>query len=171
MFNFISSSQASYDQAKKYCERPNRMIPKNFRFETACTVESIDLLSDDENDEPPRENNSELDLGLDEPLRENNSELDLGPQLAPVMVDQLKIKQEKIDLLENSLKLLNGRIGTEIIDDEGNAVGTDVGSMERVIHNESNVNTLHYQLGAEFGKTFYFITNVSKVLVPNAITT
>lgn len=70
----------------------------------------------------------------------------------------LKVKQERISLLENTVKDLNNRIGTEIIDDDCYEIGSSL-ALSRYDRNE-NVNTLHFQLDTEFGKKIYFITNV-----------
>lgn len=71
---------------------------------------------------------------------------------------QLKIKQEKIDKLEVTVKTLNKRIGTEIVDlEDGVSVEDSTSPAPRYV---SKVNTLNYQRDLDFGKNMYYITNV-----------
>lgn len=73
--------------------------------------------------------------------------------------NRLTIKQEHIDSLQNTVKKLNNRLGTEIVDGSEDAANF---LRPRRYENSKNVNTLHYQNDLEFGKNIYFITNVRK---------
>lgn len=78
----------------------------------------------------------------------------------PELLLRVKIKQERIGLLENTVKNLNFRIGTEILRD---ADSNDLGlSSTALSHYDKNpdVNTLHMQTDETFGKSIYFITDV-----------
>lgn len=68
-----------------------------------------------------------------------------------IVPDQLQIKKEKIELLECTVRKLNVRIGTEIIDVDDNVGGINTTSVT-IPRYVSCVNTLHYQLDEEFGK-------------------
>lgn len=144
----IKSFEDSYERAKEYLERPQRL--KKPQIDSSRAVEYIELHSDHEDKEQNRESVS--------------AENDLGLESGPELVASLKIKEEKIELLEYAVKMLSDRLGTEIVDENDE---NETSLMERTRRYETNVNTLHYQLDEEFGKTIYFITNVNIILVFN----
>lgn len=78
------------------------------------------------------------------------------------LVNRLQIKEERNQLLQTTVKRLNSRIGTEIIDD--NDIGAS-SSVPRRYENSMNVNTLHYQTDADLGSAFYFLTNVKFIFI------
>lgn len=127
----------SYDKAKYFLEKPLRIKP--IRNDSSRVVEFIDL-----------EQSSSSENGKEE-----------NPQAGLVGESVLKIKKERIDVLENAIRALSDRIGTEIIDDSDEDHGAN---SIKVTRYENNVNTLHYQLDDEFGEKFYFITNVIKIM-------
>lgn len=74
----------------------------------------------------------------------------------------IKLEDEKRNLAA-SLTRLNQRIGVEIISDSDSSAG----ALESDPETQSDVNTRHMQLDAEFAKNYYFITQVSPVNVIN----
>lgn len=73
------------------------------------------------------------------------------------MLEVKLIKKEKEnEMLIDSLKKANRRLGVEYI--------SDTDESDTTLDSDSNsdpvVNTRHYQLDAEFAKIYYFITNV-----------
>lgn len=79
----------------------------------------------------------------------------------PILLERMKIKQEKIDFLQETVWKLSSRIGTEIINDDVSDVGPIV--LPRY-ERSSNVNTLHYQLDTDFAKKIYYITDVRIII-------
>lgn len=125
--------------AKKFVDIPLRSKPQRMTARQDV-VEHIEL-SDNESEETVQQN--EFD-GL----------------VQPDLLKRLKIKQERIGLLENTVKNLNSRIGTETLRD---ADSNDLGSSSTALsHYKKNpdVNTLHMQTDETFGKGIYFITDV-----------
>lgn len=97
-------------------------------------MESVNLISSDENEEQKTDD------------EQNDDEL-IGPR---------KIKQEN-ERLRNTIRNLNFRIGTEIVDDDDDTVVL-------APQYPRKINTLHYQNDHEFAKDIFFITNVSSFL-------
>lgn len=127
----------SYEAANKFIQKPRRI---KSRQKERKVVEAWNISSDSE-----KENGDELvqsELGTDD------------------LVNRLRIKQEQNNVLQSTVKKLNSRLGTEIIDDNEN------GSSSLVCYeNSKNINTLTYQRDAEFGSSFYFITNVKFISI------
>lgn len=72
--------------------------------------------------------------------------------------EHLVIKLEKENQrLHNVIEKLNLRIGDETLFEDN----TDESDDDSEFRYTTRVNTRHYQLDSSFGKTFYFITNVS----------
>lgn len=124
----------SYENAKKYAERPRRLQQADI---TMRIVEMHDIEDDDD-----RTENASSSVEI--------FEGDL----------RLKIKQEKIELLENAIKKLTQRVGIEIIEEDDNNNNPPARSR----HFDSNkiVNTHAYLLDSEFGEKFYYLNNVCK---------
>lgn len=74
--------------------------------------------------------------------------------------NHLKIKVERIGILEKTISNLSTRIGTEIVSDDKKTDNRSALALSRYFKNSSDVNTLHYQMDTEFGKNIFFITNV-----------
>lgn len=129
----------SYENANKFIEKPRRLKPIQT---TSSVVESWDLSSDN-NKENQKENNTP------------------SLQFEPDLLNSIKIKQERIELLTNTVNKLSERIGTDIIDEDPNEDKTrEHFGLRRRYENSMNVNTLHYQRDEEFGKNLFYITNV-----------
>lgn len=70
----------------------------------------------------------------------------------------VKIKIEKIEILQDVIGKLNQRIGTELVEADDKEVSS---SFARSRKNASkNISTLIYQIDEEFGKSFFYINNV-----------
>lgn len=121
----------SYEKAKKYAERPRRLQQADIPIRI---VEKHDILDDDDQTENASVEIFEGDI-------------------------RLKIKQEKIDLLENALKKLTQRVGIEIIEDCDN---NDTPGRSRDFDSKKIINTHAYLLDLEFGKKFFYLNNVCK---------
>lgn len=129
-------------KATKYLNKPQRR--KHSPIETSDVVESLDISSDDDNDSARTEN--------------NNPQIDGSPH---ALIQLLKIKQEKIETLEHTVKVLGNRIGTEIIADDDDNAGCP--TLKRPLSKDT-VNTRNYQIDGEFGKSIYYITNVRQLI-------
>lgn len=68
------------------------------------------------------------------------------------VIEPLKIKQEN-ERLRTTIRNLNNRIGTEVVQDEY--------CVEATPRYPRTVNTLNYQNDLAFGKKIFFITNVN----------
>lgn len=70
----------------------------------------------------------------------------------------MKIKIERIEILQDVIGKLNQRIGTELVEADDEKVSS---SFVRSRKNASeNISTLTYQTDEEFGKSFFYINNV-----------
>lgn len=123
----------SYAKAKKYAERPRRLKQADTPIRI---VEKHDI---EDHDGQTENASSSVEI----------FECDI----------RLKIKQEKIDLLENAIKNLSQRVGIEIIEDCDN---NDTPARSRDFDSKKIVNTNAYLLDSEFGKKFFYLNNVCK---------
>lgn len=127
-----------------FLNRPERSM-KSKPNEKQSVVEDWELSSDEEHDD----------------LEQIPLQSEVGtPNLGSV----LKIKKEKIELLEAAVKNLNERIGTENIkDDRDDAASGGASNLTLTLRRykrNPDVNTIHYQTDSEFGKDIYYITDV-----------
>lgn len=135
MHTNVKSIIDSYGAADTYLSRSRRTKPLKF---DKTVVECWEISSDSDN---------EPDLMM--PCNPNVIEYNLK--------SDLKIKEERIEMLQVTIKKLNERLGTEVIDDNESSAQLP---FKRQHSNGLNVNTLHYQRDEEFGKPYFFITNV-----------
>lgn len=70
----------------------------------------------------------------------------------------VKIKIEKIEILQGVIGKLNQRIGTELVEADDEKVSSSFARSRK--NTSENINTLIYQIDKEFGKSFYYINNV-----------
>lgn len=138
----IEYSVDSTNDAMKFIER-SRLKPS--QIEEQDVVEYHDLSVDTD------------DVGE----KNRDQQLDLSGISMPALQERFKIKMERVDLLERSVKQLNNRIGTEIIlDGENKENELSASCSMSVPRYENTINTLNYQIDETFGKKIYFMTDV-----------
>lgn len=127
----------SRNEAEDYINRPRRN--KQAQNKETSVIESWQVSSD-----------SESDLENEGTYQQHNLETN-------DVMTLLKIKQEKVETLEKVVENLNKRIGTEIVDDVDHGTSAAIPRYR----NRLDVNTLHYQIDAEFANDTYFKTDVT----------
>lgn len=68
-------------------------------------------------------------------------------------------KEKENEALAVSLKKTNERLGVEVIADTSDEASDSESSSST--DSKVDINTRHFQLDPDFGKNYYFITNVS----------
>lgn len=73
---------------------------------------------------------------------------------------ELIVKLEKEMQIKNqTIKILNNRIGDDILDSDDSLLSDDDHQFE------TKVNTREYQIDQQFGKIFYYLTNVCTIQI------